>query len=228
MHVKLWRIFRRIRFETRSETGAPSGPCYSLLDEECAAIVTDPNEQFLLWRPKYATLLPITIDESVENSQDLESDEATLQIAIDAVIKERQMAQFTLSETDPDLRRLQTGVVTAFGAFIPRTASKRHRERELSEDRKSAYSTLIATSLVTNCPEQHTIQRGIMEERVVVTTIIAEYKQITDNSTRYLFLEPSGVKSLEEALENGQALTRLTELNDKCRNRIGSVLESLS
>ncbi len=67
----------------------------------------------------------------------------------------------------------------------------------------------------------------MFEERVSVGTIIGKYKHLENQSTRYLFLETAGVKTLEEAVEKGRVLSRLCELNDRCRKKIQSNLDSV-
>jgi hypothetical protein len=217
IYPPVWRVFRRVRWESIQENGEQAKPCYSLLDEQLASCVIDPNEMILLWRPHYATLPTCHLSEPEKFPRIFVANEPTLQNVIHKFTQKRYMAQVTLSTVNSSLRHVQSGIITAFGAFIPRTPARRRQERELVKEKKGLQSFLTASALVTNCPERFLIQQGVLEERIGVQTIIAKYTQIETGSTRYLFLEPPGATSLEKALKNGQALTRIYSLNSKCQ-----------
>lgn len=220
IYPQIWRPFRRVRWERLTETGHPVDPCYTFLDEQCASLEMTPVEQLLLWRPKYAALDTETLEGTTNEIMKNRPNEANLQKVISQVVKDWQISQITISSLTPALRKTQYSTVTALGAFIPRTPSRRHREHELVEDRKHSQALLMALSMMLNCPDRYVIQKGILEKRVGVGTIIGEYEHLEDHSKRYLVLETAGARNLAEALRNGRALTRLLFLNQNCETSI--------
>lgn len=227
VYPPVWRVFRRVRWESIKENGERVEPCYSMLDEQLAGCVTDLNELLLLWRPHYAILPTSSLSKPEQFSQIFLTDESTLKNVIHKFTEKRYMAQLTLSAINPSLRHIQSGIHTAFGAFIPRTPAQRREERELIEEKKGLQSFLTASAVVTNCPEGYVIQQHIQEERIGVRTIIAEYSQIETGLTRYVFLETAGVQSLENAQKNGHALTRIYSLNSECQKQLRKTMNSL-
>jgi hypothetical protein len=224
VYPRIVRAFRRVRWISAQETQTPKEDHSSLLDEQLAGVVTDPNEQLLLWRPQYVSLLQISNSDDAKAAQKRINPDEALQSTVDTFIKKRQMSQLTLSDINPALRKVQSGIITAFGAFIPRTPARRHQERELVEDRKAAQSFLLASSLLSNCPEDYLIHQGILEEQIGVETFVAKYTHKDTQSQRLLVLETAGARSLEEAQKNGQALSRLCLLNSTCRNLLQTTL----
>jgi hypothetical protein len=212
----VWRPFRRVRWECLSETGQPVNPCYTYLDEQFAGKVTDPVEQLLLWRPKYADLSPVMFGGVSDKNFPPSSNSATLQELISKVLEDWQMAQVTMSSLTPVLRETQSGIDIALSAFLPRTPSRRRRERELVEDRKRSHALMMALSMMLNCPNHYVIQEGILENRIRVGTVFGEYEHLEDHSKRYLVLETAGARTVTETLKNGRALTRLLKLNHNC------------
>lgn len=226
VHPFVWRAFRRVRWEYVTEDRGPVRSSYSLIDEQCAGVVSDFNESILLWRPRYAEITPKSLPNLVDFPIDAVSEDRILQVQIKTLIENRKIAQLTLSGVTPSLREQQSGVITGLGAFVPRTPARRRREEILVAERKPAQGTLIATSLVTNCPETSEILKGDLDERVGVGTIVAELRHLEKGTTRFLILETAGVSSFDEALTMGRALTRLCELNPNCRKALKSRLTS--
>jgi hypothetical protein len=147
-------------------------------------------------------------------------DVAALELFISQVVENWKTAQTMVTSITPEIRKTQSSIFTGFGAFVPRTPARRHRERELVDDRKSHQAMLRALSMVLNCPEHYSIERGIVEDRVGVGTLAAEYTHLDDQSTRYIALETAGAHNLTEALKKGRALTRLLTLNEQCKTAL--------
>ena len=208
-----WRPFRRIRWECVTDKGVTTKPCFSYLDERGISNITEPIERLLLWRPNYTKLEPeLLTRENTENLPDRE-DITALNHFISLVVEEWKTAQTMVTSLTPEIRETQSSILTAFGAFVPRTPARRYRERELVDDRKSHQAMLRALSMVLNCPEHYSIEQGIVEDRVGVGTFIAEYTHLENQSTRFIALETAGAQNLTEAQKNGRALTRLLTFN---------------
>jgi hypothetical protein len=215
-----WRPFRRIRWECVTDRGVVTKPCFSYVDERCLNVITEPVERLLLWRPTYIHLQPEPLHpEGTETWSDTK-DIATLEPFISQVVEDWKTAQTMVTSLTPKIRETQSSIFTGFGAFVPRTPARRHRERELVDDRKNHQAMLRGLSMVLNCPEYHFIERGIVEDRVGVGTLAAEYTHLDGQSTRYIALETAGAHNFTEAHKNGRALTRLLALNAQSRTAL--------
>ena len=73
---------------------------------------------------------------------------------------------------------------------------------------------------MTNCLIEDNIKSGQLGDRVYVKTIAAEYINNETSKSRWIFLETPGASSINDALKQGRALTRICSLNDQCRIRI--------
>ncbi|MFX0168608.1 MAG: hypothetical protein ACFE89_04530 [Candidatus Hodarchaeota archaeon] len=208
-----WRPFRRIRWECVNDQGVTTKPCYSYFDERCMKASTEPVERLLLWRPNYIKLQPESLTTEGTEAWSDNEEGASFNQFISEVIEDWKIAKMMVTSLTPELRETQSSILTAFGAFVPRTPARRNRERELIDDRKDHQAMLRALSLVLNCPEHYSIQRGILEDRVGVGTLVAEYTHLDDQSTRFIALETAGAQNLMAAHKNGRALTRLLALN---------------
>ena len=215
-----WRPFRRIRWECVANRGAAIEPCFSYVDERCLSLITEPVERLLLWRPNYSELQPEPLSPTGTETWPDNKDAAELEPFISQVVENWKTAQTMVTSLTPEIRKTQSSIFTGFGAFVPRTPARRHRERELVDDRKSHQAMLRALSMVLNCPEHYSIERGIVEERVGVGTLAAEYTHLDDQSTRFIALETAGADNLTKAHKNGRALTRLLALNAQCRTAL--------
>jgi hypothetical protein len=215
-----WRPFRRIRWECATDRGVATKSCFSYVDERCLSVISEPVERLLLWRPNYSELQPEPLSpKGIETWPDKE-DVAALELFISQVVENWKTAQTMVTSITPEIRKTQSSIFTGFGAFVPRTPARRHRERELVDDRKSHQAMLRALSMVLNCPEHYSIERGIVEDRVGVGTLAAQYTHLDDQSTRYIALETAGAHNLTEALKKGRALTRLLTLNEQCKTAL--------
>ena len=215
-----WRPFRRIRWKCVNDKGVATKPCFSYFDERCMSVTTEPIERLLLWRPNYTKLQadPLTLKET-ENWSDIE-DSTAINHFISRVIEDWKTAQTMVTSLTPEIREAQSSILTAFGAFVPRTPARRYRERELVDDRRSHQAMLRALSMVLNCPEHYSIEHGSVEDRVGVGTLVAEYTHLENQSTRFIALETAGAQTLTEAHKNGRALTRLLTLHAEYRLRL--------
>jgi hypothetical protein len=108
--------------------------------------------------------------------------------------------------------------------LLPKSPSYTRKESQLVDEKKLSHSVLVATSLVTNCSIEDTIISAKLGERAFVNTIAAEYINNSTRDSRWLFLETPGTKSLNDALKNGRALTRLCSLNIRYRNKFSELI----
>ena len=212
-----WRPFRRIRWECINDKGVTTKPCFSYLDERCMSIITEPMERLLLWRPNYTKLQPEPVSPKGTKNWRAREDKTAINQFISQVVENWKTAQTMVTSLTPEIRETQSSILTAFGTFVPRTPTRRYRERELVDERKSHQAMLRALSMVLNCPEHTSIEHGIVEDRVGVGTLVAEYTHLENQSNRFIALETAGAQNLTEALKNGRALTRLLTLNAKYR-----------
>jgi hypothetical protein len=212
-----WRPFRRIRWECVNEKGVATKPCFSYLDQRCISATKEPIERLLLWRPNYANLQPESMTQEETKNWPNNEEKTALNQFISQVIQDWKAAQTIVTSLTTEIRDTQSSILTAFGAFVPRTPARRHREHELVENRKSHQAMLRALSLVLNCPEQYSIKEGIVEDRIGVGTIIAEYTHLQEQTQRLIALETAGAQTLAEAQKNGRPLTRLMALNPQYR-----------
>ena len=215
-----WRPFRRIRWECTNDRCVATKSCFSYVDERCLSVITEPVEQLLLWRPNYNELQPEPFSPKGTEPWPEKKNVVALESFISQVVEHWKTAQTMVTSITPEIRKTQSSIFTGFGAFVPRTPARRHRERELVDDRKSHQAMLRALSMVLNCPEHYSIERGIIEDRVGVGTLTAEYTHLDDQSTRYVALETAGAHNLTEAHKNGRALTRLLALNPQSRTAL--------
>jgi len=229
VHPLVWRPFLRVRWRCTSSKPPYIQTRYSLLDEQSAALVSEFNERLLLWRPRIATLEPVK--NSVEPTCSLEETivkKNKLQAVIDDLIQQRTAAQQSIGQINPNLRRLQADPLSALRSVLPRQLIRGRREQELAEQYQKTHSIVLATSIVTNCAQEDSIEQGVLEERVAIGTMMAEYRDLETNALRIIFLETANVKSLTEALFAGRALTRLCQLNSNCQKMIRTIFDYVS
>jgi hypothetical protein len=185
---------------------------YSLIDEQLASRVKVFDERLLLWRPRYVGLKPV--DEA--RDEPVPAANRVLKVVIEELLQHRARAQDALTEIGPDLHRLQADSLSPLSLVLPRYLFRGKRERVLAERQQPFAGTLLATSLVTNCTPDLTIQAAVLEDRVGVGTVIGEYRDLETAATRLLALEAPGAASLKAAFNAGRALTRLCELSRSC------------
>ncbi len=227
VHPLVWRPFLRVRWQCRTSKPPYVRTQHSLLDEQTAPIVSDFNERLLLWRPRIATLEPVTMSGKPEHSiKETIIEKDKLQAVIDDLIQQRTAAQQVMEYINPKMRRLQADPMSALGSVLPRKLIRGRSEQELIEEYQKTQSIVLATSIVTNCAQEDSIEQGVLEERVAIGTMMAEYRDLETKALRLIFLETANVKSLSEALFAGRALTRLCWLNGKCQKMLQTVFDS--
>jgi len=215
----VWRPFRFIKFTASRISGEEQESFRSIVDESLAPLAIVSNDWFLLWRPLY-------LDNKIQNSEESivhpssDTEPSGLQDYVDAFVIKIQESQKTLLEMDEELRGIQLGSGAAFPMFVPRSPKSRHRENDLAQERKSIHGFSVAASLVTNCPLDYRIDSVEIVEQVYIQTIMASFQDIESRKDRLLFLENIGEGSLDKALQNGIALTRMCEKDDIFKKKL--------
>jgi len=216
----IWRPFRFVRFDASRIRTNQKESFRSLVDEALAPLAIISDDWFLLWRPMHTEKRIQSIDKSIISTNALDSDDENLRKFIDAFVNKIQKSRKTLLEMDEELKGIQLGSGAVFPLFIPRSPKSLHRENDLVLKRKSIYSFSVAASLVTNCPLEYRIDSFEIEERVYIQTIMAIFQDIESGKERFLFLENIGEGSLDKALQNGIALSRICEKDDLYQKKL--------
>ncbi len=214
------RPFRLVRFGASRIKTNQKVTFRSLVDETLAPLALISDDWFLMWRPRYTEKRIQSIDKSIISTNALESDDDNLRNFIDAFVKKIQESRKALLGMDEELRGIQLGLGAAFPFLIPRSPKSRHRENDLALERKSIHSFSVAASLVTNCPLEYRIDSFEIEERVYIQTIMAIFQDIESRKERFLFLENIGAGSLDRALQNGIALSRICEKDELYQKKL--------
>lgn len=217
----LYRPFRRITLkmdgvDSNSGLGKTSS---SLIDEDFAGSITDPDHMFLLWRPRLANLFEEDIYED-EKIDQYPGNEEAVQGVLDELVRLRWKGQEQDEELRPQLRSLQADPLSTIAFIVPRSPGGIRREDKILEERKGSHAYVIAASLVTNCKPRDVILKAEIGERVYVETIVAEYRKIENDETRLLLLETPGTSSLRDAQKSGMAITRICKLYKTCYKHI--------
>jgi hypothetical protein len=215
----LLRPFRFVKWECSGDTIVPENHRVSLIDEDLAPIVKDLDDQLLLWRPKYSSL-KIEEFETINQEETNEDTGFHLQSVIDDLVRRRSESLEILMTIDSDLHKIQRDAMSATSLVLPRSPSSPRKEAQLVDEKKLNHSIVVATSLVTNCLSEDQIKSGHLGDRVYVKTIAAEYIDKETSNSRWVFLEIPGAKSINDALKQGRALTRICSLNEQCKMRI--------
>jgi hypothetical protein len=215
-----WRPFRFVRFDASRIRTNQKETFRSLLDETLAPLAIVSDDWFLLWRPTHTEKRIQSIDKSINSTAASDSDDDNLRNFIDAFVNKIQESRKTLLGMDEELRGIQLGSGAAFPFLIPRSPKSRHRENDLALKRKSIHSFSVAASLVTNCPLEYRIDSFEIEGRVHIQAIMAIFQDIESGKERFLFLENIGDGSLDKALQNGIALSRICEKDDLYQKKL--------
>ncbi|MFW9810571.1 MAG: hypothetical protein ACFFE6_14430 [Candidatus Thorarchaeota archaeon] len=192
---------------------------HSLIDEDFAGNFTDENHMFLLWRPRLANL----IEETVEDDGDLDQypgNEVAVKDVLDELLLLRWKGQEENEELRSKLRSLQVDPISSIAFVVPRSPGGIRREEEILEKRKATYAYVVASSLVVNCTPKEIVVSAEVGERVYIETIVAEFRNLENDSARLLLLETPGTTSLSEAKKAAGALNRLCQLYEKCFKRV--------
>ncbi|MFX0108751.1 MAG: hypothetical protein ACFE7R_10725 [Candidatus Hodarchaeota archaeon] len=212
--LPVWRPFRIVEWTVLGD----SDPHYSMIDERMSPIVTSHNEQLLLWRPRYAAINITSIKSLDEEHSNQSIFDSHVERVMTDLYERRKEAQNALAEFDSELREKHTDQQQAVALIIPRTPGSIRKYNELIEKVKPLQSVIRATAIVANLPYKAVIEQGKLGERVHIGTYMALFTDLESGAKRNLILETPGAKSINEALRNGRALTRLCELNEDCRN----------
>ena len=209
----IMRIFRYIRFFDSNDNIVAR----SLIDEELASLTKGFEEALLLWRPRYVDLAEGEIP--FEYSQERIETESTnfLQSVVDECISERRTAQEKLSELREEITKIQNEWRSTSTLFLPRSHSKMRNHEKIIEIKRSLDGVIKASSLVTNCPETSIVEYAEESHCILVKTILIKFKTSSNESTRLLALENPSAENIDDALSKGRALTRLLEINEKCK-----------
>lgn len=217
--IEVRRPFRIVDLEVQNESIVRKVKTF--IDENACSWVVDHNQMLLLWRPRYSdiTMKEVELEDCVE----VLTSENELKSSIRNFIDMRQNAQDQIQNLDPDLRKLQSDYMSVTSFIIPRTTRKLKDEDKILENRKETHSILLASSLVASLSPEDVVCSFSIGERVYVRTLIASYKHKYTEETRIIVLENVSASSLDNAIKNGLALTRLCELNSEFNAHIQSL-----
>lgn len=204
------RPFRKISWKLENPSGSEKKERCSFIDEELASMISDSDHRFLLWRPRYAIL---KIKES-EGSVDIPfiDNADKVQEVVDELVLLRWKGQELDDELKPRLRNIQADPLSAIALIVPRTPYGLKREAKLLEERRDIHSFVLASSLVMNCSPKDIVTSVDIGEQVFVKTIIAKFREFSNEISRMLFLETPGASSLRDAQKSGLALKRICDL----------------
>jgi hypothetical protein len=207
----LYRPFREITWILESSIGTERKTSVSFIDEQLSSIISDSDHRFLLWRPRYANLETIELEENEVAYTEIDNTEAVENVVND-LMRERWTGQELDEELRPKLRSLQADPLTSIALIVPRSPHGLKREEAILVERSEVHSFVLASSLVTNCSPKDIMLSAVITEQVFVKTIVAKYRANSDKNLRLLFLEISGSSSLRDAKKSGLALTRICQL----------------
>ena len=210
----IWRVFRHIHFlDSANEVISTS-----LLDEGLAPFVSGFEESILLWRPRYDGLNQVEapIDFSL-NDKD-ENTLKVLQSNVEELINVRQSVQKELVGLTEEFVKTQTDWKSTASLLLPRSPTSIRKQEEIAKMKRTADGILNASSLVINCSSNSIVESMTIGDCVLVETALIKYTTIENDSVRILALENPSAESVEDAVSRGRALTRLSEVNQGCKN----------
>lgn len=210
----IWRVFRYIHFlDSTNEVISTS-----LFDEGLAPFVKGFEESLLLWRPRYDDLnkvdAPIDASLNDEHNDIIES----LKSTVNELIEVRQSAQTELIGLTEEFMRTQTDWKSTASLLLPRSPSSLRKQEEIAKMKRTADGLLNASSLVINCTSNSIVESMTVGDCVLVETALIKYTEIGTDSVRILALENPSAESIEDAVSRGRPLTRLSEINQSCKN----------
>jgi hypothetical protein len=212
----LLRPFREVIWHLGEDTS----DCRSLIDESISHVSLTPDQQLLLWRPRYAHFDWIEDEESTYNSTNIDREDSCVQALVDEVLTRRMTARKSLDESEDEFRNTQADKRAALAFLIPRVPGSIRKQEDLEEGRRPSQGILVASSLVMNCPQNSRVIQGKVGSRFWVLTAMTEFRNLETQSSRLVFLELPITGSLREAVSFGRALTRLCQLNEDVRSLV--------
>ncbi len=207
------RPFRRVLWKLEGKKDTEEKISTSFMDEQLSSKISDSNHRLLLWRPRYARLRILDLDDKEETTHNYGE---SIEEVINDLIFHRWEGQEIDDELRPKLRSLQADPLSAIALIVPRSPYSLRREEEILNQRREKQSFVMASSLVLNCSPKDIIISAEICERVFVTTIVCEYRDISDGKIRMLHLETPGSRSLQDATKSGAALSRICNLYPEC------------
>ncbi|MFW9958629.1 MAG: WXG100 family type VII secretion target [Candidatus Odinarchaeota archaeon] len=190
----------------------------SLLDEEFASIVKDFEERLLLWRPRYINL--VEEEASFEFPARKTINEEALRAVAQELINTRKKAQENLADLQTEIAKTQNAWKSAASFLLPRTPSSIMKQEDIAGMKRSEDAVIRASSLLIGCSDDSVIESAKIGDYILVATILIRFSSNNDESTRILALENPSAENFEDALSKGRALTRLMDINEKCRQII--------
>ncbi|KXH72893.1 MAG: hypothetical protein AM326_00780 [Candidatus Thorarchaeota archaeon SMTZ-45] len=212
----IWRIFRHVHFlDANSEVISAS-----LFDMELASLVESFEESLLLWRPRYDGLLQenTPIEYSLDTGD--ENGIKVLESIVNELIEVRQSAQNDLIGLTKEFMKTQISWKSTASLLLPRTPSSLREQEDIAKEKRSADGLLNASSLVMNSSSDSLVESMKIGESVLVETALIKYTAFENDSVRILVLENPSAESIEDAVSKGRALTRLSEINHRCKSAL--------
>jgi len=187
----------------------------SLLDEEFASIVKDFEERLLLWRPRYINL--VKEEASFEFPGIKTNNEEALRFVAEELINTRKKAQENLLSLQTEIAKTQNAWKSTASLFLPRTPSSIMKQEDIARMKRSEDAVIRASSLLIGCSDYSVIESVKIGDSILVATILIRFSSHNGESNRILVLENASAENFEDALSKGRALTRLLDINEKCR-----------
>ncbi len=220
---KIMRVFRYIHFiDNEGESVSRS-----LIDEEFISITMNFEERLLLWRPRYVDLTEE--ESSFKFPVKKVSDEKVkaLHNAVEELISQRKTAQEQLDDLQPEISKIQDGWKSVASLFLPRSPSSIMKQEDIARMKRSKDAVVRASSLVIGCLDTSFIESATIGDSILVATTLIKFSSYDNESVRLLALENPSAQNIEDAVSKGRPLTRLMEINEKCRQiLVNDVFES--
>ena len=209
----VYRPFRRVTWNLESYTGSIRKRSSSFIDEQLSSRIEDSDHRLLLWRPRYADLQIVDLG---WDDPDIDDNIDSIKEILDDLMRERWTGQELDEELRPKLRSLQSDPLTSIAFIIPRSPHGLKREEKILVKRKEIHSFILASSLVTNSDPKDIMLSAEIGNRVFVETVFAQYRDLSNDSLRFLYLETPGARSLIDTQRAGKALMRICDLYPEC------------
>ncbi|MFX1330847.1 MAG: hypothetical protein ACFE9W_04800 [Promethearchaeota archaeon] len=220
----LLRPFREVIWYLKED----ATDCRSLIDESISNVSLTPDQQLLLWRPRYAHFSWIEDEQSTHSTANSDLEDSCVQALVDDLIARRMTAQRNLDDSEDEVRKSQADKRAALSFLIPRLPDSIRRQEDMEEGRRPSQGILVASSLVMDCPQDSRIIRGKLGSRFWVHTTMTEFRNLETQSRRLVFLESPTTGSLREAVSFGRALTRLCQLNEDAMSLVHRQFSALN
>jgi len=212
----LMRSFRRVEFFD-SDSNLIST---SLIDDEFTSLVNSIEETILLWRPRYVDLLLEDVAFGFSESKTYNEKLESLQAIVNDFLGVRKTAQNNLLELKDEIADIQNNWRSTASLLLPRSPSTLMKQEEVAKAKRHSDGIIRATSLVMNCSDSSSVEYAVLGESALVETTLIEFHDLEKESDRIVALENPSAESIDDALSKGRALTRLLEINGKCREML--------